>query len=147
MRGARPNRPIARKARLGDVFSGYVACMAYNEKLADRIRGALAGKHGVTERKMMGGICFMLAGNMCCGVTGDALMVRVGKDGYADALTKPHVRPLEFAGRRPGGFVLVDPKGFAGAAFARWLAQGIETAESSPKKPAKKKSARTGPRR
>ena len=118
--------------------------MAYNEKLAERIRGALAGKRALSERKMMGGICFMLAGNMCCGVTGDALMVRVGKDGHANALTKPHVRPLEFAGRRPGGFVLVDPKGFAGAAFARWLARGIETAESLPKKPAKKKSARSG---
>ena len=87
--------------------------MAFDEKLADRVRAALAGKRGLSERKMKGGICFMVAGNMCCGVTGAALMVRVGPDGYTAALAKPHVRPLEFAGRRPGGFVLVDPPGFS----------------------------------
>ncbi len=125
--------------------------MAYNEKLSERIRGALAGKHGVTERKMMGGICFMLAGNMCCGVTGDALVVRVGKEGYAAALAKPHVRPLEFAGRRPGGFVLVDPAGLRGASFERWLQEGIAVAQDLPMKPAKtpakKARAGIGPRR
>src|SRR4051812_18889121 len=108
--------------------------VAYDEKLAGRIRGALAGTRGITERKMMGGLCFMLAGNMCCGVTGAALMVRVGKDGYADALAKPHVRPLEFAGRRPGGFVLVDPPGLTRAAFAKWLQTGIDVAAALPQK-------------
>lgn len=119
--------------------------MAYDEKLADRIRVTLADKRGVTECKMMGGICFMLGGNMCCGVTGDALMVRVGPDGYAAALAKPHVRPLEFGGRRPGGFVLVDPAGFA-RSFAKWVQTGIDVAAALPKKATKKKSARNGPR-
>jgi hypothetical protein len=93
----------------------------------------------------------MLAGNMCCGVTGAALMVRVGKDGYAEALAKPHVRPLEFAGRRPGGFVLVDPPGHRTAVLLKtWIQRGIDVATALPKKPAKKKTltktsrARTG---
>ena len=120
--------------------------MAFDEKLAERIRAALADQRSVSERKMMGGLCFMLGGNMCCGVTGDALMVRVGKDGYAEALAKPHVRPLEFAGRRPGGFVLVDPPGFK-RSFAKWVKTGLDVAAVLPKKPAKKKRARNGPRR
>jgi len=111
--------------------------MAFDEKLAERIRTALGSQRGITERKMMGGLCFMLAGNMCCGVTGDALMVRVGKDGYAAALAKPHVRPLEFAGRRPGGFVLVDLAGFS-RSFVKWIQTGLDVAAALPKKPAKK---------
>jgi hypothetical protein len=119
--------------------------MAFDEKLAARIRAALGGTHGVTERKMMGGICFMVGGNMCCGVIGDALIVRVGREGTEPALAKPHVRPLEFAGRRTGGFVLVDPPGHAGAACARWIGQGVGIAEALPKKakkPTKKSAAR-----
>src|SRR4051812_8785806 len=117
--------------------------MAFDDQLADRIRATLRGKRGVSERKMMGGLCFMIGGNMCCGVTGDALMVRVGKDGYAAALAKPHVRPLAFGGRRPGGFVLVDPAGFS-RSFAKWLQIGIDVAAELPTKPAKKARARTG---
>lgn len=113
--------------------------MAFDEKLADRVRAALAGKRGLSERKMMGGICFMVAGNMCCGVTGAALMVRVGPDGYTAALAKPHVRPLEFAGRRPGGFVLVDPPGFS-RSFAKWIRTGTDVAAALPKKAAKRKA-------
>jgi len=120
--------------------------MAFNEKLAERIRAALVGKRGLSERKMMGGICFMLAGNMCCGIMGDALIVRVGREGTERALAKPHVRPLEFAGRRTGGFVVVDPPGFSSAAFARWLALGVQIAtalpaKSSAKTPANKKKS------
>ena len=118
--------------------------MAFDEKLARRVREALAARRDLSERKMMGGLCFMIGGNMCCGVTGDALMVRVGQEGYAAALAKPHVRPLEFAGRRPGGFVLVDPAGFS-RSFAKWLQAGIDVAAALPKKPAKKR-ARSGPR-
>lgn len=127
--------------------------MAYDEKLAARIRAALSGQHPLTERKMMGGLCFMLGGTMCCGATGAALMVRVGKDGYDEALTKPHVRPLEFGGRRPSGFVLVDPPGHrAAAGLKRWIAQGLAVATALPKKagptkkPAKKSGRKIGPR-
>ena len=113
--------------------------MAFDERLAERVRAALAKKRGVSERKMMGGICFMLDGNMCCGIIGKALIVRVGKDATAQALAKPHVRPLEFAGRRTGGFVVVEPAGFS-RSFAKWMQAGIDVAASLPKKPAKKAS-------
>jgi len=84
---------------------------------------------------MMGGLCFMLSGNMCCGVTGSALMVRVGAGAYAQTLTRPHVRPLEFAGRRPGGFVLIDPPGFTTKkALAGWIQRGIDVATKLPAK-------------
>ena len=73
--------------------------MAYNGELADRIRGSLAGRSGVAERKMFGGIAFMVDGHMCCGVTGDLLMIRVGADGFDDALAQPHSRPMDFTGR------------------------------------------------
>ena len=123
--------------------------MAYDEKLATRIRAALSGQRRLTERKMMGGLCFMIGGNMCCGATGDALMVRVGKDGYDEALAQPHVRPLEFGGRRPSGFVLVDPPGHrAAAGLKRWIAQGLAVATTLPEKvgPTKKPAKKAGPR-
>ena len=103
--------------------------MAYDEKTAERVRRALSGRRDVVERKMMGGLCFMVSGRMCCGVTGSALMVRVGREAYQRMLTEPHVRPLEFAGRRPTGFVLVDPEGYrTGPALATWIQRGIDFA-------------------
>ena len=90
--------------------------MAYDEKTAERVRRALSAQKGLVEKKMMGGLCFMVRGNMCCGVTGTSVMVRVGREEYEPALARPHVRPLEFAGCRPSGFVLVDPDGYRTAA-------------------------------
>lgn len=124
--------------------------MAFDEKLATRVRAALADKRGLSERKMMGGLCFMLDGNMCCGIMGDGLIVRVGRDATEAALAKPHVRPLEFAGRRTGGFVVVDQAGL-GRALTGWIAQGVKIAEALPKKAAikaaPKKRARKSPAR
>jgi len=96
--------------------------MPYDEKAAERVRRVLAGRPELIEKKMMGGLCFMIEGNMCCGITRDALMVRVGRDAYEQMLARPHVRPLEFGGRRPSGFVLVDPPGYrTAAALAKWI--------------------------
>ena len=119
--------------------------MAYDEKIADRVRRALAGRRGLAEKKMMGGICFMLAGNMCCGVSGSALLVRVGREAYPSMLTRPHVRPLEFAGRRASGFVLVDPGGTrTERALAAWIERGVEFAATLPaKKSVARKPKRT----
>jgi TfoX N-terminal domain len=109
--------------------------VAYDAAIAERVRRALARRRGVVAKKMMGGICFMLRGTMCCGVTGSAVMIRVGRDGYASALAEPHVRPLEFAGRRPRGFVLVDPPGYrSDAALARWVERSVAVAKSLPAK-------------
>ena len=72
--------------------------MAFDESLADRIRDVLVARAGVSERKMFGGIAFMIAGNMACGVIGDDLMVRLGPDAEK-ALEEPHTRPMDFTGR------------------------------------------------
>jgi hypothetical protein len=79
--------------------------VAYNEALAHRVREALAGRNGVTEKRMFGGLTFMLADKMCCGVVKDELMVRVGPEGYEAALKEPGAHPMDFTGRplREGG--------------------------------------------
>ena len=82
--------------------------MAYNETLADRIRSALADQSNVTEKKMFGGLAFMLNGNMVCGVTKDDLMLRVGTENYADALKQPGARPMEMGARTMKGMIVVN---------------------------------------
>ena len=82
--------------------------MAYDEQFAERVRAVLAGQPGLAERKMFGGLAFMLAGNMCVGVEQDRLMVRLGQELYEDALSRPHAAPMDFTGRPMKGFV----KGF-----------------------------------
>ncbi|MCW5773800.1 MAG: TfoX/Sxy family protein [Rhodospirillaceae bacterium] len=110
--------------------------MAYDEEVAARLRRHLAGRDDVVEKRMMGGLCFMVGDAMCCGVSGAAVMIRVGRENYGAALAQPHVRPLEFGGRRPGGFVLVDPPGLAtDAALAAWLKQGFDAAAAAAKAP------------
>jgi len=109
--------------------------MAYDEKAADRVRRVLSRRRSLVEKRMMGAICFMVDGNMCCGVTGDALLVRVGRDAYQRMLARPHVRPMTFAGRRPTGFVLVDPAGYrSAAALAAWVKRGLDFVATLPAK-------------
>ena len=79
--------------------------MAYNEKYAQIFRYALGDLEGITEKKMFGGLCFMLNGNMLCGVDKEGGMARVGKDNEAAALALDGVDPLSFTGRRMGGLV------------------------------------------
>ncbi|BDE05824.1 hypothetical protein WPS_11000 [Vulcanimicrobium alpinum] len=106
--------------------------MAYDETTAARVRSALSAR-SVVERKMMGGICFMVDGHMCCGVSREALMVRVGRDGYREALAQPHVRPMEFGGRSPTGFVLVDPVGYrTDAALKKWITRSLGVVAALP---------------
>ena len=73
--------------------------MPFDEALADRVRGMVARQAGVKERKMFGGLSFMVAGNMFCGVIKNELMVRVGPERYAAALDQPGARPMDFTGR------------------------------------------------
>ncbi len=115
--------------------------MPYDEPTAARVRSALMGRRDVVEKPMMGGLCFMVSGKMCCGVSRSALMIRVGPAAYKRVLTRPHVRPLEFAGRRPRGFVLVDPDGYrTDTALAAWVRRGLEFVSALPAK------ERTSPR-
>lgn len=108
--------------------------MAFNAEIADRVLKVLEGREGLTERKMFGGIAFMLNGNMCCGVTNDDLMVRVGADGLEDALDQPHARPMDFTGRPMKGFVFVDAGTVGGRVLRQWVQRGVTFAESVPAK-------------
>ncbi len=114
--------------------------MAYDEKLAARVRGVLEGKMGdgkmsVREQKMFGGLVFMLHGNMACGIHGTELIVRVGRDNFDNALSLPHARPFDLTGRPMRGFVFVSPQGIAAdSALSTWIARGITHAQSLPPK-------------
>jgi TfoX/Sxy family transcriptional regulator of competence genes len=108
--------------------------MNYDEKLAARIRRALAERSDVVEKKMFGDLCFMVNGAMCCGLTKSDLMVRVGRAGLAAALSQPHARPMDFAGRALSSMVYVSPAGLkTEAALQRWVRRGVAFVESSPK--------------
>jgi TfoX/Sxy family transcriptional regulator of competence genes len=108
--------------------------MAYEDKLAARVRAVVADRPDVTERQMFGGLTFMVAGHMCCGVNGDELILRLGPDRAAEALARPHVRPMDLTGRALSGFVTVDRQGLAGRALARWVEEALAWAESLPPK-------------
>jgi TfoX/Sxy family transcriptional regulator of competence genes len=109
--------------------------MAFDEAVARRVRKALAGSPDVVEKRMFGGIAFMLRGNMCCGVIGDRLMLRVGPAGYEAALSRPHAGPMDFTGRPMKGMVYVEPAGFASArALKAWIGRATEFALSLPAK-------------
>ena len=109
--------------------------MAYDEVLAARIRSAFEGQPGVAEKKMFGGIAFMVDGNMACGVTSDELMVRVGPDNYEDALSRPHARPMDFTGRPMRGLVYVSRPGFeSDQDLGAWVESGASFARSLPAK-------------
>ena len=111
--------------------------MAYDERLADRIRGALHDRDDIQEKKMFGGITFLVAGRMACGVVHDDLMVRVGPDGHEAALTEPHTRPMDFTGRPMRGMVYVEPADTrSDSDLARWVdrAANVATAEPSTSK-------------
>lgn len=103
--------------------------MAYDERLAERVRAVLEGRD-VREQKMFGGLTFMVNGKMACGVVGDVLMVRVGKAAHADALARPHTRPMDFTGRALGGMVYVDAPGVrTKRQLESWVARGVAFVE------------------
>ncbi|HUF53196.1 MAG TPA: TfoX/Sxy family protein [Dehalococcoidia bacterium] len=109
--------------------------MAYDENLAERIRAVMGAEFNVNEKKMFGGVAFMIGGNMACGPVGDELMVRVGPEAYDDALARPHARPCDFTGRPMRGMVLVGRQGIASDDdLAAWVESGAAYARSLPAK-------------
>lgn len=109
--------------------------MAYDEGLAERIRAHLDGHVDVSEKRMFGGIAFMMGGHMCAGVVKTDLMVRVGPDGYAGALALPGARPMDFTGKPLKGFVYVDGETVADdGALADWLGRGLAFVAGLPPK-------------
>ena len=96
--------------------------MAFDDTLAERIRHVLAPRRGITEKKIFGGLAFLLDGKMFCGLTKDDLMARVGPEAYTQALAEPHARPMDFTGRPMNGYVFVAVKGLGrDAVLARWV--------------------------
>lgn len=96
--------------------------MAYDEKLAARVRALLKGKRGVAEKKMFGGIAFLLRGKMCCGILNADLVARVGAKHYESVLKRRYVRPMDFTGRAIKGYVYVGPGGTGTRrVLQRWL--------------------------
>jgi TfoX/Sxy family transcriptional regulator of competence genes len=96
--------------------------MAYSEALAERIRKLLGVRKGVEEKKMFGGVGFLLYGNICVGVWKTSLIARLGPDAAADALSQPYVRPFDITGRAMKGWVLVDAEGIeADSQLHRWI--------------------------
>lgn len=108
--------------------------MAYDEKLGERVRWIVAGEEGLTERKMFGGLAFMLDGHMFCGIVGEELMLRLGPEGADAALERPHIRPMDFTGRPMTGMVFVAPGGLRGAALRRWVGEAAAFVRTLPPK-------------
>ena len=108
--------------------------MAYDEQLASRIRAILGDDPGIDERKMFGGLAFLLDGNMFVGITQD-LMVRVGPDAWADALARLHTREMDFTGRSMKGYVYVSPEGIAeDDDLAAWIDRALDFVGTLPPK-------------
>ena len=109
--------------------------MAFDENLAARIRAHLGKRQGVTERKMFGGIIFMLRGNMCCGVHRDALIVRLGAEEAGRALVEPDTRVFDLTGRPMKAWVVVQAKGLVNdARLGKWVDRAAKWAGSLPPK-------------
>ena len=109
--------------------------MAYDEGLAERIREVLSDRLELVEKKMFGGVGYMLNGNMACGVSADDLIVRVGPERYEKALTKPHTKQFDMTGRPMKGWIVVTPPGYeSDAELVGWVLEGVEFALSLPPK-------------
>jgi len=110
--------------------------VAYDEGLAQRIRELLEERTDVEERRMFGGLAFLIGRHMCCGVVGDELMVRVGAEAYERALGLAHVREMDFTGRPLRGLVYVACEGFeSDEDLARWLELGVSYVSGLPVEP------------
>ena|SRR5437764_143435 len=109
--------------------------MAFSEALAERIRQSLARKRGVEERKMFGGLCFLLHGNLLVGVWKDSLIARLGPDEGEVALREPHVRAFDITGRPMRNWVLVEPEGVEDDDQLKgWIERATKFVRTLPKK-------------
>jgi len=109
--------------------------MAFDERLAERIRTHLGKCPGLVEKKMFGGTAFLMNGNMCCGIHRDALIVRLDPTDTDRALAEPHTRVFDLTGRPMKGWILVDPKGVAtGAQLGKWIDRAAKYASALPAK-------------
>jgi TfoX/Sxy family transcriptional regulator of competence genes len=110
--------------------------LAYDETLAGRLREIVAGIDGeITERKMFGGLAFMLNGHMFTGIVDNELMLRLGEAGAEAALRREHVREMDFTGRPMKAMVFIEPAGLEGPALDEWVTSAAAFALTLPPKP------------
>jgi TfoX/Sxy family transcriptional regulator of competence genes len=123
--------------------------MAYDEETAERVRRILAGRRDVVEKKMMGGLCFMVQGAMCCTVSGKGgMLIRVGAEAMERMLAEPHVKPMEMGARTMAGFVRLAPEGYrTDAALKKWVQRGLDFVATLPAASARKRAARKAAKR
>lgn len=122
--------------------------MAYDEALVARIRDLLGPRRDISERKMFGGVAFLVDGKMFCGITNADLMVRVGPEGYRAALARPHARPMDFTGRPLTGYVYVAKQGTATTrALRAWVTAALAFTSTVKAKPRRKPRPRPRPAR
>jgi TfoX/Sxy family transcriptional regulator of competence genes len=119
--------------------------VAYDLVTAERVRHLLADRADVNERKMMGGLMFMVKGGMCCAVSGrGGLLVRVDPELQPKLIREPDVRPMIMGGRKVTTFVRVMPEGYrTHAGLKKWVARGVDAVAALKAKPARRKRART----
>ena len=110
--------------------------MAYDEKTAERVRKLLSGRGNVIEKKLMGGLSFMVEGNMACSVSGGGgLLIRVGDETRDRLLEEPHVQPMKMGAKTMAGFVRVDPEGYrTDLALKKWIERGLDFVATLPVK-------------
>jgi TfoX/Sxy family transcriptional regulator of competence genes len=109
--------------------------MAFDESVAARVRQALARQKGITERKMFGGVAFLLNGNMCCGVLDNLLVLRLGPEEAAVALREAHTRVMDFTGKPMKSMFYVAPEGYTSeSALREWVHRAVSFASSLPAK-------------
>lgn len=120
--------------------------MPYDERTAERVRKLLSKRRGVVEKKMMGGLCFMAAGGMCCSVSGrGGLLIRIRPNTQEQMLREPHVQPVEMRGRAMTGFVRVAPEGYrTEAALTAWVNRGVDAVSARSEKPSRPRPRRSG---
>lgn len=109
--------------------------MAYDGTAAERVRKALKGQRGFSERKMFGGIAFLLNGNMCCGIMGRDLVLRLGNEEAVKALRETHTREMDFTGKPMRSMVFVGPAGYStDRDLSGWVKRAIDYVKSLPPK-------------
>jgi TfoX/Sxy family transcriptional regulator of competence genes len=109
--------------------------MVYDPRLAQRVTTLMARQAGFDEKKMFGGICYLVNGNMACGVLKADLIVRVGAENQTECLQRPHTRPFDITGRPMKGWVMVSADGCrSDADLAAWIERGVAMARSLPAK-------------
>lgn len=109
--------------------------MAYSDSLVFRIRQVVARRRDMTEKKMFGGVCFLLNGNICVGVWRNSLIARLGAEQEDTALSEPYVKKMDVTGKPMKGWVLVEPDGVeSDAQLSRWIEQAIEFVSTLPSK-------------